>query len=69
MLRRHQSCDFGDGWTQRRGAELHSGVEIYPYELVSVLDYAAAVTDRIELMTGIIPIYSRSAALIAYTSR
>jgi len=42
--------------------------EIYGFDQVSVLGYIAAKTDRIELMTGIVNVYSRSPALIAQTA-
>ncbi|MFV0525748.1 MAG: LLM class F420-dependent oxidoreductase [Acidimicrobiales bacterium] len=44
------------------------GGEIYGYDLTSTLAYLAAVTDRMELMTGIVPVYSRSPALIGQTA-
>ncbi len=42
--------------------------EIYGFDQISVLGHIAAKTDRIELMTGIINVYSRSAALIAQSA-
>ena len=42
--------------------------EIYGFDQVSVLGYVAAKTERIELMTGIANVYSRSPALIASTA-
>ncbi len=50
------------------GADLLWGAEIYGYDLVSILGYLAANTDSAKLMTGIIPLYSRSPALIAQTA-
>ena len=44
------------------------GGEIYGFDLVSVLAYLAGQTERLELMTGILPVYSRSPALIAQTA-
>ncbi|MFV0258732.1 MAG: LLM class F420-dependent oxidoreductase [Acidimicrobiales bacterium] len=44
------------------------GGEIYGFDLTSTLAYLAAVTDRMELMTGIVPVYSRSPALIGQTA-
>jgi F420-dependent oxidoreductase-like protein len=44
------------------------GGEIYGFDLVSVLAYLAGQTERVELMTGILPVYSRSPALIAQTA-
>ncbi len=42
--------------------------EIYGFDQVSVLGYVAAKTERVELMTGIVNVYSRSPALIAQTA-
>ncbi|MEM9748243.1 MAG: LLM class F420-dependent oxidoreductase [Actinomycetota bacterium] len=42
--------------------------EIYGFDLTSTLAYLAGQTEHVELMTGIIPIYSRSPALIAQTA-
>lgn len=59
----------------RRARDLESagvdriwGGEIYGFDLVSVLAYLAGQTERLELMTGILPVYSRSPALIAQTA-
>ncbi|MEM8923344.1 MAG: LLM class F420-dependent oxidoreductase [Actinomycetota bacterium] len=50
------------------GIDLLWGGEIYGYDLVSTLAYLAATTERVKLMTGILPVYSRSPALIAQTA-
>jgi len=50
------------------GVDLVYIPEIYGWDLVSVLGFVAAKTERIELMTGIINVYSRSAALIAQSA-
>ncbi len=42
--------------------------EVYTFDAVSQLGYLAAVTDRVELMSGILPIYSRTPALTAMTA-
>ncbi len=42
--------------------------EIYGFDQVSVLGYIAAKTERIELMSGIVNVYSRSPALIAQSA-
>jgi len=42
--------------------------EIYGFDQISTLGYVAAKTERIELMTGIVNVYSRSPALIASTA-
>lgn len=44
------------------------GGEIYGFDLVSTLAYLAGQTETLELMTGILPVYSRSPALIAQTA-
>ncbi|HCB34487.1 MAG TPA: LLM class F420-dependent oxidoreductase [Acidimicrobiaceae bacterium] len=50
------------------GVDLVWGGEIYGYDLVSTLAFLAARTERVKLMTGILPVYSRSPALIAQTA-
>lgn len=50
------------------GVDLVWGGEIYGFDLVSTLGFVAGQTSTIELMTGILPIYSRSPALIAQTA-
>jgi len=50
------------------GVDLVLIPEIYGFDQVSVLGYIAAKTKRIELMTGIVNIFSRSPALIAQTA-
>jgi F420-dependent oxidoreductase-like protein len=50
------------------GVDLIWGAEIYGYDLVSTLGYLAGQTSTVQLMTGIIPLYSRSPALIAQTA-
>ena len=50
------------------GVDLLWGGEIYGFDLVSTLAYVAGQTSTIELMTGILPIYSRTPALIAQTA-
>ncbi len=59
----------------RRARDLESagidrvwGGEIYSFDLVSTLAYLAGQTETMELMTGILPVYSRSPALIAQTA-
>jgi len=42
--------------------------EIYGFDQISVLGYVAAKTERIELMTGIVNVYSRSPAVIAQSA-
>ena len=42
--------------------------EIYGFDQISVLGFIAAKTERIELMTAIVNVYSRSPALIAQSA-
>src|SRR3954470_12249091 len=50
------------------GVDLVWSGEIYGFDLVSSLAYLAGQTTTLELMTGILPIYSRTPALIAQTA-
>jgi F420-dependent oxidoreductase-like protein len=50
------------------GLDLASVAEVYTFDAVSQLGYLAAVTERVELMSGIVPIYSRTPALTAMTA-
>lgn len=50
------------------GIDMVWGGEIYGYDLVSTLAYLAGQTTTLELMTGILPVYSRTPALIAQTA-
>lgn len=50
------------------GVDLVWSGEIYGWDLTSSLAYLAGQTTTLELMTGIIPVYSRSPALIAQTA-
>jgi F420-dependent oxidoreductase-like protein len=42
--------------------------EVYTFDAVSQLGYLAAITDRIEIGTGIMPLYSRTPTLTAMTA-
>src|ERR671927_1079033 len=42
--------------------------EVYTFDAVSQLGYLAAVTERVDLMSGIFPIYSRTPTLTAMTA-
>ena len=42
--------------------------EVYTFDAVSLLGYLAAVTERVELMSAILPIYSRTPTLTAMTA-
>ena len=50
------------------GLDLAMCAEVYTFDAVSQLGYLAAVTERVELMSGILPIYSRTPALTAMTA-
>jgi F420-dependent oxidoreductase-like protein len=50
------------------GVDLVWSGEIYGFDLVSSLAYLAGQTTSLELMTGILPIYSRTPALVAQTA-
>ncbi|MDA3041112.1 MAG: LLM class flavin-dependent oxidoreductase, partial [Actinomycetota bacterium] len=50
------------------GVDLVWAGEIYGFDLVSTLTFVAARTEKMQIMTGILPIYSRSPALIAQTA-
>jgi F420-dependent oxidoreductase-like protein len=50
------------------GLDVAMCAEVYTFDAVSQLGYLAAVTDRVELMSGILPIYSRTPALTAMTA-
>ena len=50
------------------GLDMASVAEVYTFDAVSQLGYLAAVTERVELMSGILPIYSRTPALTAMTA-
>lgn len=42
--------------------------EAYGFDAVSLMGYLAAVTDRIEIASGILPIYTRTPTLLAMTA-
>ena len=48
--------------------DLATVAEVYTFDAVSQLGYLAAVTERVELMSGIFPVYSRTPALTAMTA-
>src|SRR5271154_1605208 len=53
---------------ERVGVDLIWAGEIYGYDLVSALGYLSGQTTTLELMTGILPVYTRTPALIAQTA-
>lgn len=50
------------------GLDVAICAEVYSFDAVSQLGYLAAVTERVELMSGILPLYSRTPALTAMTA-
>ncbi len=50
------------------GLDVATVAEVYTFDSVSQLGYLAAVTERVELLAGILPIYSRTPALLAMTA-
>ena len=50
------------------GLDVAMVAEVYTFDAVSQLGYLAAVTERVELMSGIFPLYSRTPALTAMTA-
>ena len=50
------------------GLDVATIAEVYTFDSVSQLGYLAAVTERVELLSAIFPIYSRTPALIAMTA-
>src|SRR4051812_14728554 len=50
------------------GLDVAAVAEVYTFDAVSQLGYLAAVTERIELLSAIFPIYSRTPALTAMTA-
>ncbi|MFG2648973.1 LLM class F420-dependent oxidoreductase [Streptomyces sp. NPDC048436] len=53
---------------EQAGLQLAAVPESYSFDAVSKLGYLAAKTDRIELMSAILPVYSRTPALTAMTA-
>jgi F420-dependent oxidoreductase-like protein len=53
---------------ERVGLDLVWVAEAYSFDAVSMLGYLAARTERVQLGTGILPIYSRTPTLIAQTA-
>ncbi|MDZ7673784.1 MAG: LLM class F420-dependent oxidoreductase [Acidimicrobiales bacterium] len=53
---------------ERAGVDIIWVAELYSFDAVSILGYLAAKTERMELASGIFPIYSRTPALTASTA-
>ena len=50
------------------GVDMVWVAELYSFDAISILGYLAAHTERVELATGILPIYSRTPTLTAMTA-
>lgn len=53
---------------ERAGVDVVAVAEAYSFDAVSRLGYLAAITSRVTLLSAILPIYSRSPALLAMTA-
>jgi F420-dependent oxidoreductase-like protein len=53
---------------ERAGLDIIWVAEAYTFDAISQVGYLAAVTDRIQIGTGIVNVYSRSAAAMAQTA-
>lgn len=53
---------------EKAGVDIALVAEAYSYDAISQLGYLAAKTDRIELGTGVVPIYVRTPTLLAMTA-
>ncbi|PQM50672.1 LLM class F420-dependent oxidoreductase [Mycolicibacter virginiensis] len=53
---------------ERAGIDVVSVAEAYSFDAISQLGYLAAKTSRVELLTGVLPIYTRTPALLAMTA-
>src|SRR5688572_32931872 len=69
----HYAGDFRASAARARelesvGVDMIWIAEAYGFDAVSLCGYLAAVTERAELATGILPVYSRTPALLAQTA-
>lgn len=53
---------------ERAGVDVVAVAEAYSFDAVSRLGYLAAITERVTLLSAILPIYSRTPALLAMTA-
>lgn len=53
---------------EKAGVDIALVAEAYSYDAISQLGYLAAKTDRVELGTGVVPIYVRTPTLLAMTA-
>jgi F420-dependent oxidoreductase-like protein len=53
---------------EKAGLDIVYVAEAYGYDAVSLMGYLAAVTDTVQIASGILPIYTRTPTLIAMTA-
>src|SRR5215470_13494176 len=53
---------------EKVGVDIALVAEAYSYDAVSQLGYLAAKTERVELGSGVVPIYTRTPSLLAMTA-
>ncbi|MEZ5341529.1 MAG: LLM class F420-dependent oxidoreductase [Acidimicrobiales bacterium] len=53
---------------ERAGVDMVWVAELYSFDAVSLMGYLAAVTERMEIAAGILPLYSRTPTLIGMTA-
>lgn len=53
---------------EQAGVDMVWVAELYSFDSISILGYLAAHTERMELATGILPLYSRTPALLGMTA-
>ncbi|MDH3754571.1 MAG: LLM class F420-dependent oxidoreductase [Acidimicrobiia bacterium] len=53
---------------EKAGLDLVWVAEAYGYDAVSIMGYLAAITETIEIASGILPIYTRTPTLLAQTA-
>ncbi|BBZ24253.1 LLM class F420-dependent oxidoreductase [Mycolicibacter hiberniae] len=53
---------------EKIGIDVVAVAEAYSFDAISQLGYLAAKTSRVELLTGVLPIYTRTPALLAMTA-
>ncbi len=53
---------------ERAGLDTVWGAEAYGFDAVSLMGCLAAVTERVQIASGILPIYTRTPTLLAMTA-
>lgn len=53
---------------EKAGLDIVWVAEVYGYDAVSFMGYLAAITDRLQIGAGILPVYSRTPTLIAMSA-